>query len=70
MKLSKEKRYFLIIGLPLLLIPSMALVFVFSARILSNDWAYLLGFLFYWLVWCYMVPLIILGKQGDKEALL
>jgi membrane protease YdiL (CAAX protease family) len=63
MELSKAKRYFLI-GLPFLLIPSTALVFVFSARMLSNDWGYLIGFLFYWAIWCYLVPFIFLGKQG------
>ena len=62
-ELSKAKRYFLI-SLPFLLIPSTALVFTFSARLLSNDWGYLLGFLFYWVVWCYLVPFIFLGKQG------
>ncbi len=64
MELSKVKHYFLIIGLPFLLIPSTALVFIFSARLLNNDWGYLLGFLFYWVIWCYLVPFIFLGKQG------
>jgi membrane protease YdiL (CAAX protease family) len=50
--------------LPFLLIPSTALVFVLSTRLLNSDWGYILGFIFYWVVWCYLVPFIILGKKG------
>lgn len=54
------KRYAL--ALPLLLLPVMAGVFVLSARLLGAEAGYLLGFAFYWLFWCLLVPRRLLGK--------
>jgi CAAX protease family protein len=50
--------------LPLILIPSAVLVFNLSSKRLGKEAGYLLGFLFYWIVWCLLLPLILLGKDG------
>lgn len=54
----------LAIALPFLLLPSTALVFTFSSRRLGRETGYLLGFLFYWVVWGLFVPLLLLGCDG------
>lgn len=59
---SSQKTALLI--LPILLIPSTALVFVFSAKWWGKDFGYLLGFLFYWAFWCLLVPATLLKKEG------
>lgn len=54
----------LAIAIPFLLLPSTALVFTLAARQLGREKGYLLGFLFYWMVWCLLVPLILLERDG------
>ena len=51
-------------ALPLTLIPSAAFVFNLSSKLLGKETGYLLGLLFYWTIWCLLVPLILLGKEG------
>lgn len=63
MKLTKPQKNFLL-ALPFLLVLSTALVFIFGAKWLGNELGYLLGFVFYWGVWCFLVPLLILKKEG------
>lgn len=53
----------LAILLPLLILPVMAAVFALSARLLGAEAGYLLGFGFYWLFWCLLVPRWLLGKD-------
>ncbi len=52
----------LVIAIPFLLLPGTALVFSLSARWLGAEAGYLLGFAFYWLFWCLLVPRWLLGK--------
>jgi membrane protease YdiL (CAAX protease family) len=63
MDVTPSKRYFLI-SLPLLLLLSTAFVFASLARWLGKEWGYVLGFVFYDLLWCITVPLALLGKDG------
>jgi hypothetical protein len=56
-----EFRHFVILIVPLLLIPSTALTFTSLSKRLGKDKGYLLGFLFYWGFWCLIVPLALLG---------
>ncbi|MFZ5881923.1 MAG: CPBP family intramembrane glutamic endopeptidase [Chloroflexota bacterium] len=51
-------------AIPFLLLPSTALVFTRASRRLGREKGYLLGFLFYWMVWCLLVPLLLLGRAG------
>lgn len=51
--------------LPLLLVPSTALVFTFAAKWLGKESGYLLGFVFYWVFWCLLVPLSILKSESS-----
>ncbi|MBI5298470.1 MAG: CPBP family intramembrane metalloprotease [Chloroflexi bacterium] len=56
--------YWVTLSIPFLLIPSAWVVFVSLSKRLGREKGYLLGFLFYWLVWCVLVPLAILGWDG------
>lgn len=61
-----EPRLAVMLGIPLLLLPSTALAFHFGARWLGREAGYLLGFLFYWTVWCLLVPFLVLGREGFR----
>ncbi|NOY08079.1 MAG: CPBP family intramembrane metalloprotease [Spirochaetes bacterium] len=63
MNLTLPKKYFLF-GLPVLLLLSTAVVFTFLSQWLNKELGYVLGFVFYYSVWCISVPLIYLGKDG------
>jgi membrane protease YdiL (CAAX protease family) len=60
---STALRTYFLLTLPLLLIPSTALVFLLTSQWLGKDLGYVLGFLFYWLVWCLLVPFALLGRD-------
>ncbi len=53
----------LLFGLPVLLLPVMVWIFTISARLLGPESGYLLGFGFYWLIWCLLVPRLLLGRS-------
>ena len=63
MNLTRSPKNFLL-ALPFLLVPSTALVFILSAKWLGKELGYVLGFVFYWIVWCLFVPLSILKREG------
>lgn len=52
----------LLFGLPFLLLPVMVGIFTIFSRWLGAEAGYLLGFGFYWLFWCLLVPRWLLGK--------
>jgi membrane protease YdiL (CAAX protease family) len=58
-----EFEQIVLLAIPFVLIPSAAFVFVSLAKWLGNETGYLLGFLFYWTVWCLLVPLALLGTK-------
>ncbi|MBN1260934.1 MAG: hypothetical protein JXB35_09665, partial [Anaerolineae bacterium] len=62
MKPSRLGRAFLV-GLPFILTASTALVFTSLPRRLNADLSYVLGFVFYDLVWCLAIPLSYLGPR-------
>lgn len=53
-----------LLALPVLLTPSTAIVFLLLSQWLGRELGYVLGFLFYWIVWCFLVPLVCLGRAG------
>jgi hypothetical protein len=55
---------FTLLALPFALIPSTAFLFSTLAKRLGKEQGYLLGFLFYWIIWCVLVPLLYLGIDG------
>lgn len=63
MKPTPRQKAFALL-LPFLLIPSTAFVFVSVTRASSTALGYVLGFLFYWVLWCILVPLSILKRAG------
>jgi membrane protease YdiL (CAAX protease family) len=58
-----------VLAVPFLLLSTTALVFMYAVRLLGRERGYLAGFLFYWLIWCLLIPLLLLGKK-DFLALL
>ena len=67
MSLSRAQKFVLLI--PFLLIPSTALVFVVLSQLLGPELGYVLGFLFYWIVWCFLIPIFMLGAGGAASLL-
>jgi membrane protease YdiL (CAAX protease family) len=73
---SLDLGQYALLVLPFILVPSVAFVFNVLSKWLGKEQGYLLGFLFYWTIWCVFVPLIYLGKDGflsllvDKSPLL
>lgn len=63
MKLTGQQKTFLLL-LPILLILSTALVFVSLSKWLNAELGYVLGFIFYWLIWCFLVPYFLLKREG------
>lgn len=57
-----SKKGFLLL-LPVLLLLSTALIFFLFSQWLGKDLGYIFGFIFYWVVWCIMTPVLILGKN-------
>ena len=65
---SKHKAAVLL-GLPFVLLLTTMAVFLGLASLLGKETGYLLGFLFYWLYWCLIVPRLLLGKTGFSSVL-
>jgi membrane protease YdiL (CAAX protease family) len=61
-----SKQYALILTPPVLLVTTFILFYYLSSTI-TKEKAYLFGFIFYWLVWCFLLPIFIVGKEGLKE---
>jgi uncharacterized protein len=59
----------LALAIPFLLLPSTALVFKLSVQIAGREAGYLIGFGFYWLIWCILAPHLILGKAEFANLL-
>jgi len=66
----------LALAIPILLLPSTAFVFSIAVKKFEREKGYLIGFLFYWTIWCLLIPLFITGWDGflslfvDKTPLL
>jgi membrane protease YdiL (CAAX protease family) len=54
---------------PFALLPSTALVFGYASQSLGSASGYLLGFAFYWLFWCLIFPLLVLGRREFSSLL-
>ena len=61
-----SEQIILVLCPPILLLTTF-LLFRFLAATLGNEKAYLYGFLFYWIVWCFLLPIITVGISGLKE---
>lgn len=60
-KAEKEK---LLVAAPLLLLLTTYLVFNIAVKLVGLKPGYLIGFLFYWIAWCLVFPLWLLGKEA------
>jgi CAAX protease family protein len=61
--------YSLALITPIVLTLSTALVFYFGAIRLGKKMGYLAGFLFYWSIWCLLLPLISISQEKVKALL-
>ncbi len=61
-----NKQKILLIAPPLLLVTTY-FVFNFLAGVLGSINGYLGGFLFYWIIWCGLLPLFLLGPNGIRN---
>ena len=52
----------MILAIPLLLIFTTALVFRYASTAFGKEKGYLVGFGFYWLFWCVLIPCLLVGK--------
>ncbi|MBN1667888.1 MAG: CPBP family intramembrane metalloprotease [Anaerolineales bacterium] len=57
------------LAIPFLLLPSTALVFWLAVQFVGREGGYLIGFGFYWLFWCLLVPWLLLGESGFTSLL-
>lgn len=57
-----------LIVLPWLLIISTYFAFRSLVNISGSKWGYFTGFLFYWLLWCYLIPIWLIGLDGIRET--
>ena len=57
------------LAIPFLLLPSTALVFWLAVQFVGREGGYLIGFGFYWLFWCLLVPWLLLGESGFASLL-
>ena len=53
-----------VLATPFLLLGSTHLTFNLFARLFGPRLGYFLGFVFYWVVWCFLVPWWVLGTSG------
>ena len=60
------RQYILLISPPVLLISTFYL-FRNLASNLGREKAYLYGFIFYWIFWCFLISLISVGLEGIRE---
>jgi hypothetical protein len=67
--LSPTSKRFLLLVTPLALQVSTALVFGLASQSFGDAAGYLLGFAFYWIFWCLLVPLLVLGGRGFSSLL-
>jgi len=64
---SLSRRQIVALLIPFLLIPSTAFVFVTGSQSIGPQAGYILGFIFYWIVWCFLVPILMLGASSTAS---
>jgi membrane protease YdiL (CAAX protease family) len=53
--------------LPFFLLLTTSAAFYFSAQFLGKKAGYFSGFLFYWIIWCFVIPVLWIGKKGVAD---
>ncbi len=64
---SFNTRQYILLGSPPVLLVSTFFLFRYLSTNLGREKAYLFGFIFYWLVWCFLLPLVTVGLEGIRE---
>ncbi|MCC6612612.1 MAG: CPBP family intramembrane metalloprotease [Anaerolineae bacterium] len=57
----------ILIAAPLVLFASTYAAFRSAKRWFSPQRAYLLGFVFYWVIWCILLPYLLIGTDGLRQ---
>ena len=63
-----SKVQILLLVLPWVLLASTYFIFDTLAKMLDLKLAYFIGFIFYWVFWCYLVPVCVLGINTFKNV--
>ncbi len=58
----------ILIVVPWVLLGSTYLSFIYLVKAFGPGLGYFFGFLFYWLFWCYLLPLWLIGKDGIRSV--
>lgn len=64
---SSSARRVILILVPWVLLVSTYIAFTVLSDCLGPKLGYFLAFVFYWLVWCYIFPIYVLGFKGFKK---
>jgi antitoxin YefM len=64
-----DQRRAIAIVSPVVLIVSTYMVFQVGVDRLGERWGYLIGFVFFWVVWCLALPIALLGWRGVRRLL-
>jgi membrane protease YdiL (CAAX protease family) len=62
----QTKRLFIFV-LPFLLLLTTSAAFYLFGEFLGKKQGYFCGFLFYWLFWCYGIPVLLIGKKSVQQ---
>jgi membrane protease YdiL (CAAX protease family) len=58
---------FLALSLPFVIVATMSPLFLFLGGAFGDKTGYFLGFVFYWIFWCTIVPILLLGRQALRN---
>jgi membrane protease YdiL (CAAX protease family) len=67
MLISNRNKRIILFLLPAALLISCAFTFLAASNLFGNRHGYFFGFLFYWLFWCFFVPVKIIGINSVLE---
>src|SRR4051794_25965690 len=59
----QQYKWLILVALPFILTPSCAFVFKWAAATYGSKLGYFIGFLFYWLFWCILFPIQLIGSR-------
>ncbi len=67
-KISFTKKQILLIAIPPFLLATTYITFRLLTDLLGRSNGYLGGFLFYWSIWCGLIPFLIVGSEALKAS--
>ena len=62
-----KKRQIILLFMPWILLATTYFAFISFEKIMGDKLGYLLAFVFYWIFWCFLFPLMFTGRKRIKE---